>query len=90
MDFLSVIFLAGGERSGEELGGGVDNYTDTGFEFKRVPKKDVGFVLRERMVKLLVIEVLVADKPGERGDQKQGRKGEEGRKRIEGLGKKED
>jgi len=64
-----VIFLGGSEGGGEDFGGGINNLTDTGFEFKRQPEEDVGFTNTEIGVGLGFIQILFADKPRKGSDK---------------------
>lgn len=63
-DVFEMIFLDGRQGGGEDFGGGVDDLTDTGFEFERQPQENVSFAGGEIGIGGSFVQILFADKPG--------------------------
>lgn len=73
---------------GKEERSRIDNFDNAGFKFKRKPKEEIGFVDGQSGSKALVLKVLVANKPSQRGNKDNGNQGNNGRWRIKRLGEK--
>jgi len=54
---------------GEENRGRVNNFVKGSFEFERMPKKNISFVVGKTGIELEIVEVLATDKPDEGRDE---------------------
>lgn len=77
-----MLFLSGGEGSGEELRAEIDNGSNSGFEFEIVPEDDVGFINSQVLAEFEAIQILTADEPSQGSDEEEG---EERKERREGV-----
>ena len=68
-DGMNFFFLAGSKWLREKLRSGVDDLIETSFEFKRMPKKDVGFVAGDNVVVFEFFKISATNEPSHGSDK---------------------